>query len=150
MTQNDLAPASAPEQGPDDPKCTVDNLVSILQQTMSGLTGPAQPKYLMGFNEPEDTHFDHKNTSPEKAVYHWRHFIQPAAIELNLDLVMPTVNNSFCKDHKYGCQYMGTWLANFLKKCYDARSDATSPCGVSKIRAISYHGYECGEDLWTH
>lgn len=132
-------------------KCDVGggDLEAILKQTMNGLTGKAKPKYLMGFNEPEDTHFKHKNISPQEAVYYWRYFLQPVAKKLGLKLITPTVNNGFCKDHSYGCQYMGTWLAKFLQKCYDARDDKEYPCDVDQIKGVSYHGYECFEKFWT-
>jgi len=149
MTNPALAPANAPGQEEGDIRCEVGDLVALLEQTMTGMYGKARPKYLMGFNEPEDTHFKHKNISPEEAVYYWRTFLQPAAKQLGLALVTPTVNLGFCGDHPYGCDRMGTWLANFLKVCYNHKNVATNPCDVESIKAISYHGYECFESYWT-
>jgi len=103
----------------------------------------------MGFNEPEDSRSKHKNMSPREAAEYWRRFVQPAAVELNLSLVTPTVSEGFCKQHEYGCKAKGTWYANFLKACWDHREDQDSPCDVEKITAVSVHLYQCTEDTWT-
>lgn len=142
-----LAPASAP--GRDGPFCLASDLVAALRHGISGLSGRAKPRYLMGFQQPEDARASHKNISAEEAVDYWRRFLQPAAQELNLSLVTPTISQGTCRQHAYGCRYTGTWYANFLKACWDRRESAEYPCNVEKIAAVSVHLYKCMEDSWT-
>eukprot|EP00443_Scrippsiella_acuminata_P056604 CAMPEP_0115388464 /NCGR_PEP_ID=MMETSP0271-20121206/9184_1 /TAXON_ID=71861 /ORGANISM="Scrippsiella trochoidea, Strain CCMP3099" /LENGTH=483 /DNA_ID=CAMNT_0002811945 /DNA_START=83 /DNA_END=1534 /DNA_ORIENTATION=+ len=147
FTDAALAPQSAP--GRSGPMCSLRDLVDTVRETMSTLSGKAKPRYLMGFNEPEDSRAKHKNMSPHEAVEYWRRFVQPAAVELDLALVSPTVSEGLCKQHEYGCQLKGTWYANFLKACWDQREDQEFPCDVEKIAAVSVHLHQCMEDTWT-
>ena len=71
---------------------------------------------------------------PEKAVEYWTKYVQPAAKGNNLKLITPTT-----RWNGHGL----TWLANFLKICFDKSPD----CDVEMIHAFNLHEYKCEENL---
>jgi len=115
-------------------------MVAVLEETRStGLT----MKYLMGYNEPWDTHNPAKFMEHAEAAEHWRNYVQPVSEKMGLKLVSPTTGHGLKKRRR-----KFEWMAGFLKECYTRRNLKENPCDVDKIKIFSVHDYRCKGKLW--
>jgi hypothetical protein len=127
-----------------NPKCTLNQVMAVLQASIDELNGAAKPKYLMGYREPNSDP-SHQGTAgsryqdPDQQARWWAEYFIPAATALNLTLV----SQSFAPQHSH-------WFVDFLHACAEskwtknendpdyARLNST-PCNVSAIKIISLH-----------
>lgn len=148
VADEDLTPASAPGMKlawQEPSRLTVDQFIDVMKSGISGLD--IKPRFLMGFNEPEDYHYAHKNFTGEEAAYIWGKYMQPAAEALNLSLVTPTVNAPGFRSGPPHNWVNGQWLSTFLRACWKMRTGSPA-CDINKISRIAVHFYTCMEPRW--
>jgi hypothetical protein len=108
-----------------------------------------RPRFLMGFNEPEDNSMSHKNFTAAEAEALWSKFTQPLAAKYGLQLVSPTVNTPGLVPGSLGYGTVtGDWLVEFLEQCWNNRGRTGYPCDIYAMKRISVHMYTCMENRW--
>lgn len=79
---------------------------------------------------------------PPDVVDVWRKHIEPAAKQLGLKLVSPTLFG-------HSTTYLD-WAANLFARCYRLRDEPNFPCNVSSLERLSVHAYDCTEQFYQY
>jgi hypothetical protein len=120
------------ELGANQRWCQGGEIEGVLKEQINRLV--LRPHYLLAFNEPWGE--KQSNLNPNQAALAWVRYVEPAAKNLRLSLVSPTIDMRPEVSH--------TWFAEFLKKCVD------HGCDLKQIKKISLHLYQCQPKTWQH
>ena len=116
-------------------KCDVNDFIEQLKETQAKLD--VKMEYLLGFNEPWDTHessYDWKYIAPADAAKYWGEYYIPTAKALDLKLGTPTTIMNFNKID---------WMVEFIQACWELRDADENPCDVESIEVFNMHHYTC-------
>ncbi len=124
--------------------CTVDQMVSIFNQTKKLFKSTNQPRYLIVFNEPHISGID----SPDRNKYSMEPIpaakafgkIQTFASRVGLKVLAP---NAAVDPRSI------RWMGEFFRACYDLRNATENPCRLEDIYAFQNHEYQCASNFWT-